>query len=124
MLGANGIEVTREPVASNAAEIIPYKFITNITPIFRQKSENYFSWMYRFDVMTVIAIQIKFGKKGLKFEFELQEVTNQSGWSTGTLAGLNQAIQDINNSTSPSGGFLLQEDGGYILQENGGKIII
>lgn len=50
-------------------------------------------WVYEYPTMTVIQVEME---NNIRMNIELQNVTNQAGWSTGTLAGLNQAIADIN----------------------------
>lgn len=50
-------------------------------------------WIYPYDTMTIIEI-LASGHR--KFNIELQDVSNQPTWNTGTLAGLNAAISAIN----------------------------
>ena len=50
-------------------------------------------WTYRFPTMTVLTITMNDGKS---MSIELQQVSNQATWKTGTLAGLQAAITAIN----------------------------
>ena len=50
-------------------------------------------WQYDKPVMTIICVILQ---NDIKFDIELQDVTNQATWNTGTLAAQQQAIADIN----------------------------
>lgn len=50
-------------------------------------------WIYPYPVMTIVSVVTS---NNVRFDFELQDVTNQAGWSTGTKAGLDQCIADFN----------------------------
>ena len=93
------ISITAEPIASNVAEIIPVAHIRQMTPIFfdystveANGSGDQFKETYPYPTMTRLIIETF--DEG-KFDIELQNVTNQSGWSTGLQSGLAQAIADI-----------------------------
>lgn len=99
VLGDDAIEITREPIASNAKELLPKIHIAKVSPIkINSKSqmaaaERDACWKYRFDVMTQISIDMTDGSSLI---LELQEITNQPTWSGGTLLGQQTAIDDIN----------------------------
>lgn len=95
VLGSAAMEITPEPAASNASELIPMSKISGVYPVRFQgipspPESGY--WNYRFDTITVIRISIVDGKH---LDIELQEVTNQPTWSGGTLADQQQAVEDI-----------------------------
>jgi hypothetical protein len=50
-------------------------------------------WIYPYPTMTILQIEMN---DGSKMAIELQDVSNQVTWSTGTLAGLQAAITAIN----------------------------
>lgn len=50
-------------------------------------------WGYTRDVMTIVQVE---RVDGSRLNIELQDISNQGTWSTGTQAGLQQAIADIN----------------------------
>ena len=94
VLGASSIEITRNPTASNTAELIPKIGITGVYPLkINTKQVNDTTWKYRFDTICQISIVTV---EGNHLTLELQEITNQPTWSTGDLAGQQQAIADIN----------------------------
>ena len=94
VLGTTSLEITPEEVALNASELIPKSQISGIFPMtFQERQVGDTDWTYPYDTITRITIYLKNGRK---LEVELQSVTNQSGWSGGTLADLQQAIADIN----------------------------
>lgn len=95
-LGNSSMEITPEPAGFNTPELIPRRNISGVHPVrFQTKpsppDDQY--WTYRFNSITVVRIYINDGRK---FDIELQEITNQSTWSLGTLAALQQAVEDIN----------------------------
>jgi len=94
VLGASSLEITRNPTASNTTELIPKVSITGVFPTkIQTRGVGDTDWPYRFDVITQITITTTDGNS---LNFELQEITNQPTWSTGDLAGQQQAIDDIN----------------------------
>lgn len=50
-------------------------------------------WKYPYPTMTILQIEMN---DGSKVSIELQDVSNQSAWSDGTLAGLQAAEADVN----------------------------
>lgn len=94
VLGTTSLEITPEEVALNASELIPKSQISGVFPMtFQERQVGDTDWTYPYDTITRITIYLKNGRK---LEVELQSITNQSGWSGGTLADLQQAINDIN----------------------------
>lgn len=95
VLGANAITITKDPVGNNIAGSTPKKIITHVTGIFNQKPLTAQSgeWGYYLNTMTVLIIVTN---DGATTSLELQECSNQPTWSTGTNAGVQQAIADIN----------------------------
>lgn len=94
-LGAQAIEIQPEPIANFAKELIPNAKITGVVPEFWQKplTAEPEQWMYRYPTMTILVIQLNDGH----FErMELQDITNQATWSTGTLVALQTAVAAIN----------------------------
>lgn len=88
--------ITREPVGSNASELITKIQITGVVPVqFNSKpappNDQY--WTYRFNTVTIVRI---YTSDGRVMDIELQEITNQPTWSSGTLSDLQQAVMDIN----------------------------
>ena len=95
VLGAQALEFTPEPIANNPTELIPNGKITNVKGVFNQKplTATPEEWMYHYPTMTIITIELNDGN----FErMELQDITNQPTWSTGTLPAMNLAIAAIN----------------------------
>ena len=95
VLGTTSLEITRFPTASNSTELIPKAAITLVAPIKINGSAQMSDptqWKYRFPSMIMIEIVLNNGKV---FNFDVQEVTNQAGW-TADLAGQQQAVADIN----------------------------
>jgi predicted homoserine dehydrogenase-like protein len=99
VLGATSLEITREPIANNPTELIPYTHIVGVVPVLINSKSQYTAedqaqgnWKYRFDDMVKVDIKIA---DGTNFMFELQEITNQAGW-TANLAGQQQCVADIN----------------------------
>lgn len=95
VLGATGIEITPEPIASFPTEIITKHEIVSVNPVYNAKpvvnDEN--EWIYPFDKMTIINVELSNQRR---LELELQLCTNQPTWSGGTLADLNTAVAAIN----------------------------
>ena len=96
VLGANGLEITREPIANNATELIPYSHITTVSPVkintqAQSPVVEQYGWKYRFPQMVQVNLDLTDGKN---FKFDVQEITNQAGW-TANLAGQQQCIADI-----------------------------
>lgn len=96
VLGANALEITREPVANNVTEYIPYTHIVNVTPVkIQQKAlvapDEQYGWKYRFDQIIVVELGLTDGRL---LKFDLQEITNQPGW-TFNQAGQQQCVSDI-----------------------------
>lgn len=95
-LGDACMEITREPVADNASELLPKFHVSGVSPTpFREKpappNDQY--WVYRWDTVTVIRIYVSDGRH---IDLELQEITNQPTWSSGTEFGIQTAVSDIN----------------------------
>lgn len=92
------IQITREPVASNTPELIQKSQITGVYPIkinSRPAAPDDVNWQYRFDDMIIVRIATSDGgPNGFDLEFDIQEVTNQAGW-TPDLAGQQQCVADI-----------------------------
>lgn len=94
ILGTDFMEITPDPVASNATEIIAKAHIARIIPskyIERQPGDD--EWDYPFNSITVITFHIVDGRK---IELELQTVSNQSGWNDGSQSSMSNAQNDIN----------------------------
>lgn len=96
-LGVSSIEITRTVAAGNSPELFPKVAISGVFPVKINDSANMEAatrsmWMYRFAKMIIIDIVMN---DGSSVNFDLQEVTNQSGW-TANLAGQQQCIADIN----------------------------
>lgn len=96
VLGANGLEITREPVANNVTEFIPYSHITGVVPLkintkAQSPAAEQYGWKYRFPQMVIVDIKIA---DGTNFAFDLQEITNQATW-TANQAGQAQCVADI-----------------------------
>lgn len=95
VLGTSSMEITREPSASNSPELIPKIQISGVYPTkinSKPPAPDDEAWKYRFDDIIMVRIAIS---DGTHFEFDLQEVTNQAGW-THDLAGQQQCVDDIN----------------------------
>ena len=95
VLGTTSLEVTRNPTVGSSTELIPKSAISLVAPIKINGSaqmEDPTAWTYRFAEMIMIEIVLNNGKV---FNFDVQEVTNQAGW-TADLAGQQQAVADIN----------------------------
>lgn len=96
VFGANCLEITREPVANNATESIPYEHIVSVNPVKINAKANaplteQYGWKYRFPQMVVVNLELK---NRMNFSFDVQEITNQPTW-TANLAGQQQCIADI-----------------------------
>lgn len=96
----SAIRVTAEPIASNTPEIFPVAHIIQVTPIFfdfsvveNNNSGTEFKATYPYAVMTRVILE---SHDGHKLDLELQSITNQPSWSTGTRAGLNAAVAAFN----------------------------
>ncbi len=77
-------------------ETLIKKNIVNITPNFAVVPlEHPLQQVYPYPTITKITIEFT---DGVKFDMELQDVTNHATWSTGTQAGVNQAVTDIQAS--------------------------
>ena len=92
----NAMIVTREPIASNTAENIAYAHVVSVIPVKIQTrpllaSPDYDNWKYRFDQIIVVSVELADGNS---FKFDIQEITNQAGW-TPNLAGQQQCVSDI-----------------------------
>jgi hypothetical protein len=94
VLGLSSMEITRNPVAENSAELIPKVNISGVFPVKIQERgvNNELEWVYRFDKIIYISVLTTDDNH---FSFDIQEITNQPGW-TPDLAGQQQAIADIN----------------------------
>jgi len=95
VLGTSCIEVTREPIADHSTELIQKIHVVGVYPVAIQNKPSApddQAWKYRFDKMVIVNI---FLSDGTKFGFDVQEITNQAGW-TANLAGQQQCIDDIN----------------------------
>lgn len=95
VLGATSMEITREPVADYAPELIPKAQIVGVFPIKINNKpsvpEDVF-WTYRFDSMVCVNITMS---DGSNFMFDLHEITGQATW-TPDLSGQQQCVDDIN----------------------------
>lgn len=96
VLGANGLEITRETTANNATEFIAYAHITTVSPVkintkAQSPAAEQYGWKYRFPQMVVVNLELADGRN---ISFDVQEITNQAGW-TANLAGQQQCIADI-----------------------------
>lgn len=58
-----------------------------------QKDSTDEEWSYRYNTITVICIRMS---DGSEIQVELQDVSNQPTWNTGTIAALNTAVSAIN----------------------------
>lgn len=95
-LGTSSMEITREPVASNTPELIPKIAISLVTPIkinSKPGGIDAANWTYRFNSLIAVAVCRNDGEND--FVFDVQEVTNQAGW-TANLAGQQACVDDIN----------------------------
>jgi len=98
VLGTAALEYTREPVASHSTELFQKTQIVGVYPTAIQDKANLAanedpnSWKYRFNKMIIVTVAMA---DGSSFRFDVQEVTNQPGW-TADLAGQQQCIDDIN----------------------------
>lgn len=98
VLGSSSMEVTRELVAGNATELIPKINITGVFPIkINSRAVGNTDWPYRFDDIIMVDVRMTDGNH---FNFDIQEVTNQAGW-TSDLSGQQQCISDINTWLAP-----------------------
>lgn len=95
VLGANALEITRDPVGVNTTESIPKQAIMNVSYVFNAKpiTATPGEWGYRYPTMTVLQIMLW---DNVELRMELQEVSNQPTWNTGLLTGAQAAAADIN----------------------------
>jgi hypothetical protein len=94
-LGTDTLEITRDVTSNYSPEIIAKRNVVSVATEKFQSKANYTEkepWKYRFDTITIVTLWLR---DKTKLSFELQEITNQPTWSTGTLAGLNQAVIDL-----------------------------
>ena len=94
VLGAAAMEVTPEPIASNATELIVKEHITGVYPVkinSKPASPDDETWKYYHNDMIYVDIAIS---DGTNFRFDIQDVTNQAGW-TPDLSGQQQCVADI-----------------------------
>ena len=95
-LGATAIEITRDPVGSNVVELLPKG---NIQAVFAVKPQtipappNDVYWIYKYPTITQIEI-LFFDDKRLNIE--LQDISNQPTWNTGTIGAMQTALAAIN----------------------------
>ncbi len=95
VLGATCLEITPEPVADNATSLIPWSNVSGISPVsIQEKPSGDDTWTYRFNSVVVIMVVMTDGNH---MQIELQEVTNQPGW-TGDLAGQKAAVGDLSGA--------------------------
>lgn len=93
ILGTDVMEITPDPVASNASELIPKKHVVAVFPAkFQQRQPGDTQWTYPFDTITVLVFCLVDGRK---INLELQTVSNQPGWNDGSLSALNNAHDDV-----------------------------
>lgn len=105
ILGIDFLEITPDPVASNATEVIPKANVVGVIPqpyVERQPGDD--TWNYPFNSVTVLVFHLSDRRK---LAIELQTVSNQPGWNDGTLSGLVNAHDDVHlwlggGSLSPS----------------------
>ncbi|HHT9135871.1 MAG TPA: hypothetical protein ACFYEK_01360 [Candidatus Wunengus sp. YC60] len=96
-LVANAIKVTfqdpNNPFAPdesiNRVTILGFGGVFNQKPLTAKDEE----WIYPYDAMTQIMVTMQDNKT---FIIELQNVTNQPTWSTGTYAGVQAALVALN----------------------------
>lgn len=96
-LVANGIKITFQNPPNpfqpdetiNRVTILGFSGVFNQKPVTAQDEE----WIYPYVAMTQVMVTLQDNKS---YIIELQNVTNKPLWSTGTPAGLAQAIADLN----------------------------
>ena len=96
-LDPNGIRVVfQNPAVPNATSetiarvnVIDFVGIFNQKPVSAQEGE----WTYPYAAQSQIIVKTK---QGIPLILELQNITNQATWSTGTLAGVNNALVALN----------------------------
>lgn len=90
----DSLKMERDPIVNNIPEYIAGIDIRHVSGTFNQKplTATEGEWPYRYDTMTVLQIELTSGRY---FTIELQEVSNQATWNLGTMAALQQAINDI-----------------------------
>jgi len=96
ILGTTCLEITPDPIAENASELIPRDHICGVFPLkFQQKpsGDEGLNWDYPFPSVTVVRFAIVDGRN---YDLELQNVSNQYTWNNGTQTGLHNAMDDIN----------------------------
>ena len=80
ILGATGIEITQQPVATIPTEILTKHEIVGVFPVYNVKptvqDEN--EWTYPYPAMTIINVTLA---DQSRVELELQECTNQTTWN-------------------------------------------
>lgn len=95
VLGTAALEITREPIADHSTELIAKTQIVGVYPVTIQEKPSApedIYWEYRFDIMVIVNV---FMSDGTKFSFDVQEITNQVGW-TADLSGQQNCIDDFN----------------------------
>lgn len=95
--GTGNLEMTQDTTGTNNKELIPKAHILGVFPVKLNKKPNppddqY--WIYPYDNMTVVCLRFR-GDERPEMRIELQDASNQSGWSTGTQAGINQCVADF-----------------------------
>lgn len=105
ILGTNNMEITPDPVGSNASEIIPKKHIVAVVPVpYQERQPGDEEWTYPFNSITKLVFCLIDGRRLVQ---ELQQVSNQPGWNDGSFAALSNASDDVEvwlngGSLSPS----------------------
>jgi hypothetical protein len=116
VLGTTCMEITPEPVANNATELITKRHVTGVFPA-RYQVDN------KGNTVTWIRMYFRHGKKHRYIDINCQQVANQATWSDGTLAGLQQALSDINDWLVIAGGSPMDGYGGTSMYRDGDYIV-
>lgn len=96
VLNTHSIDFTHDPVSNNLADSFAYSMIAEVDGIYNAKplSAIQSEWAYPFNAMTILIIRFR-GADKTPYQIDLQRVSNQATWSTGTLVGLQTAIAAI-----------------------------
>lgn len=93
ILGTDVMEITPDPAASNSSELIPKRHVVSVIPlpyIVRDPGDT--EWTYPYNSMTILMFTLVHGRRVF---LELQTVSNQPGWNTGSFSGLENAQSDV-----------------------------
>lgn len=96
VLNTTTIDFVHDPASNNLVDSYPYSMIDNVHGIYNAKplSALQSEWAYPFPAMTILYIKFR-GSDKTPYQVELQRVSNQATWSTGTQVGLQTAIAAI-----------------------------